>query len=134
MSAVRTICSSPRQGEPPSRRSNALRRSSYIARAEPSRLPRARACALAICARRELQRHEVTSGYARGWIEWTPAPTRWSGCTRRRSCYVADREPREDVEGMLKDHMRPVSVLCTTTLEMGIDIGDMKAIAIIRSV
>lgn len=39
------------------------------------------------------------------------------------------RELREDVEAMLKDRARPVSVVCTTTLEMGIDIGDMKSIA-----
>jgi len=39
------------------------------------------------------------------------------------------RELREDVEAMLKDRTRPVSVVCTTTLEMGIDIGDMKSIA-----
>jgi ATP-dependent Lhr-like helicase len=39
------------------------------------------------------------------------------------------RELREDVEARLKDRARPVTVLCTTTLEMGIDIGDMNAIA-----
>src|SRR5262249_10517307 len=39
------------------------------------------------------------------------------------------RELREDVEALLKDRTLPVSVLCTTTLELGIDIGDMKAIA-----
>jgi ATP-dependent Lhr-like helicase len=39
------------------------------------------------------------------------------------------RELRTDVEALLKDPSRPVSVVCTTTLELGIDIGDMASIA-----
>ena len=39
------------------------------------------------------------------------------------------RDLRTDVEALLKDPSRPVSVVCTTTLELGIDIGDMASIA-----
>lgn len=39
------------------------------------------------------------------------------------------REIREDVEAALKDRSRPVTVVCTSTLEMGIDIGTMTSVA-----
>ncbi len=39
------------------------------------------------------------------------------------------REMREDVERFLKDRTRPVTVVCTSTLEMGIDIGSMTSVA-----
>lgn len=39
------------------------------------------------------------------------------------------KEIREDVESMLKERSRPVNVVCTTTLELGIDIGDVASIA-----
>lgn len=39
------------------------------------------------------------------------------------------KEIREDVEAMLKERSRPVNVVCTTTLELGIDIGDVSSIA-----
>ena len=39
------------------------------------------------------------------------------------------REMREDVERLLKDRTRPVTVVCTSTLEMGIDIGSVTSVA-----
>ena len=39
------------------------------------------------------------------------------------------KELREDVETRLKDSSRPLNVICTTTLEMGIDIGSVTSIA-----
>lgn len=36
---------------------------------------------------------------------------------------------REDVEAHLKDRTRPVTAVCTSTLEMGIDIGSVSSIA-----
>ncbi|MCB2261391.1 MAG: DEAD/DEAH box helicase, partial [Candidatus Thiosymbion ectosymbiont of Robbea hypermnestra] len=39
------------------------------------------------------------------------------------------KELREQVEDALKQETRPVTVVCTSTLEMGIDIGWMKSIA-----
>ncbi len=39
------------------------------------------------------------------------------------------RDIREDAESRLKDRARPATAVCTSTLEMGIDIGDMNAIA-----
>ncbi len=39
------------------------------------------------------------------------------------------RELREQVEKALKEDALPVHVVCTTTLELGIDIGDVKSIA-----
>ncbi len=39
------------------------------------------------------------------------------------------RQLREDVEERLKDRSVPLSVVCTSTLEMGIDIGDVESIA-----
>lgn len=39
------------------------------------------------------------------------------------------RELRQDVEAMLKEHTRPVTAICTSTLELGIDIGNMASIA-----
>lgn len=39
------------------------------------------------------------------------------------------KEFREDVETRLKDRARPVNAVCTATLEMGIDIGDVRSIA-----
>ena len=36
---------------------------------------------------------------------------------------------REDVEARLKDKALPLSVLCTSTLEMGIDIGSVESVA-----
>lgn len=39
------------------------------------------------------------------------------------------KEIRQDVEAMLKERSRPVNVVCTTTLELGIDIGDVASIA-----
>jgi ATP-dependent Lhr-like helicase len=39
------------------------------------------------------------------------------------------REFRTDVEEMLKDGSRPTTVVCTSTLEMGIDIGAVKSVA-----
>ena len=39
------------------------------------------------------------------------------------------KEFREDVETRLKDRTRPVNAVCTATLEMGIDIGDVRSIA-----
>jgi len=39
------------------------------------------------------------------------------------------KELREDTEQALKDGTRPASAICTTTLELGIDIGAVKSIA-----
>ena len=39
------------------------------------------------------------------------------------------REIREDVESRLKDKSIPLTVVCTTTLELGIDIGSVASIA-----
>lgn len=39
------------------------------------------------------------------------------------------RELREDVESLLKDKSRPFTAVCTSTLELGIDIGTVKSIA-----
>ena len=38
------------------------------------------------------------------------------------------KDLREDVEDFLRSD-RPSNVVCTTTLEMGIDVGDVKSIA-----
>lgn len=39
------------------------------------------------------------------------------------------KELREDVEARLKDPGRPTTAVCTTTLEMGIDIGSVESVA-----
>jgi ATP-dependent helicase Lhr and Lhr-like helicase len=39
------------------------------------------------------------------------------------------RELRTDVEGMLKARNAPVTVICTSTLELGIDIGQVQSVA-----
>lgn len=39
------------------------------------------------------------------------------------------KELREDAETAIKDKTRPVSIVCTSTLEMGIDIGSVVSIA-----
>lgn len=39
------------------------------------------------------------------------------------------KELREDAEVAIKDKSRPVSIVCTSTLEMGIDIGSVASIA-----
>jgi len=39
------------------------------------------------------------------------------------------KELREDAEAAIKDKSRPVNIVCTSTLEMGIDIGSVKSIA-----
>lgn len=39
------------------------------------------------------------------------------------------KELREDAEAALKAKQRPVSLVCTTTLEMGIDVGSVQSIA-----
>ena len=39
------------------------------------------------------------------------------------------KELREDVEARLKDRARPINAVCTSTLEMGIDIGSVASIA-----
>lgn len=39
------------------------------------------------------------------------------------------REHREHAEHRMKDRSRPASIVCTTTLELGIDVGDIEAVA-----
>jgi ATP-dependent Lhr-like helicase len=39
------------------------------------------------------------------------------------------REYREHAEQRMKDKGRPASIVCTTTLELGIDVGDIEAVA-----
>lgn len=39
------------------------------------------------------------------------------------------REHREDAERRMKDSSRPASIVCTTTLELGIDVGEIEAVA-----
>ena len=39
------------------------------------------------------------------------------------------REHREHAEGRMKDRSRPASIVCTTTLELGIDVGEIEAVA-----
>ena len=39
------------------------------------------------------------------------------------------REHREEAERRMKDESRPASVVCTTTLELGIDVGHIDAVA-----
>jgi len=43
------------------------------------------------------------------------------------------KELREDVESRLKDKATPETIICTTTLEMGIDIGHVASVAQISS-
>ena len=43
------------------------------------------------------------------------------------------REIREDAEQRIKDRSRPTSVICTSTLELGIDIGSVASIAQVGS-
>jgi len=43
------------------------------------------------------------------------------------------KEIREDVESRLKDTSSPTTAICTSTLEMGIDIGQVSSIAQIRA-
>ena len=38
------------------------------------------------------------------------------------------REHREHAEGRMKDRSRPASIVCTTTLELGIDVGEIEAV------
>lgn len=38
------------------------------------------------------------------------------------------REHREHTESRMKDKSRPASIVCTTTLELGIDVGDIDAV------
>jgi ATP-dependent helicase Lhr and Lhr-like helicase len=39
------------------------------------------------------------------------------------------KEHREDAERRMKDRSRPASIVCTTTLELGIDVGDIEMVA-----
>jgi ATP-dependent Lhr-like helicase len=39
------------------------------------------------------------------------------------------REHREDAERRMKDQSRPASIVCTTTLELGIDVGAIESVA-----
>jgi ATP-dependent helicase Lhr and Lhr-like helicase len=39
------------------------------------------------------------------------------------------REHREHAEQRMKDKSRPASIVCTTTLELGIDVGEIEAVA-----
>lgn len=39
------------------------------------------------------------------------------------------REHREEAERRLKDQSRPASIVCTTTLELGIDVGPIESVA-----
>jgi ATP-dependent helicase Lhr and Lhr-like helicase len=39
------------------------------------------------------------------------------------------REHREEAEQRMKDKSRPASIVCTTTLELGIDVGEIEAVA-----
>lgn len=39
------------------------------------------------------------------------------------------KEHREDAESRMKDRSRPASIVCTTTLELGIDVGDIEMVA-----
>ena len=39
------------------------------------------------------------------------------------------REHREHAEGRMKDRSRPASIVCTTTLELGIDVGEIEAVS-----
>ena len=39
------------------------------------------------------------------------------------------REHREHAEQRMKDRSRPASIVCTTTLELGIDVGEIEAVA-----
>ena len=39
------------------------------------------------------------------------------------------REHREEAERRMKDKSRPASIVCTTTLELGIDVGEIEAVA-----
>lgn len=39
------------------------------------------------------------------------------------------REHRENAEQRMKDRSRPASIVCTTTLELGIDVGEIEAVS-----
>ena len=39
------------------------------------------------------------------------------------------REHREHAESRMKDRSRPASIVCTTTLELGIDVGEIEAVS-----
>lgn len=76
-------------------------------------------------SRREV---ETYAGYLRQRCEQDGLPNEFVAHHGSLSKYL-----REDVEQALRDEQKPTTAVCTTTLELGIDIGPVKSIAQIGS-